>query len=69
MIVANLDPWHAQAGMLELPLHELGIDGDGAYHVHDLIGGARYTWHGPSNYVELDPHILPAHVLHVEPQP
>jgi starch synthase (maltosyl-transferring) len=69
VIVANLDPWQAQSGMLQLPLHDLGVDGDGAYRVHDLIGGARYTWHGPSNYVELDPSILPAHVLHVEPQP
>jgi starch synthase (maltosyl-transferring) len=31
--------------------------------VHDLLSDARYEWHGPRNFVQLDPHRVPAHVL------
>jgi len=31
--------------------------------VHDLLNGARYTWRGRRNYVELDPDIQPAHIF------
>jgi starch synthase (maltosyl-transferring) len=31
--------------------------------VHDLLTGARYLWHGPRNFVQLDPHYAPAHVF------
>ena len=35
------------------------------YQVHDLIGGGRYVWHGAHNFVELNPHVLPAHIFRV----
>ena len=63
LVVVNLDPQHTQSGWVDLPLHQLGIDGDRPYQVHDLLGGGRYVWHGPHNYVELNPHVLPAHVF------
>jgi starch synthase (maltosyl-transferring) len=63
VVVVNLDPHHAHAGYVELPLAELGIDGTKPYQVDDLLGGARYLWHGPRNFVALDPRALPAHVL------
>ena len=31
------------------------------YQVHDLLGGARYLWEGPRNFVQLDPQLAPAH--------
>jgi starch synthase (maltosyl-transferring) len=31
--------------------------------MRDLLDGARYTWHGEWNYVELNPQVLPGHVL------
>jgi starch synthase (maltosyl-transferring) len=65
IVVVNLDPHHPQSGFLELPLHELGIDQSQSYQVDDLVGGARYLWQGPRNYVALDPHALPAHVFRV----
>jgi starch synthase (maltosyl-transferring) len=34
-----------------------------SYQVEDLLSGARYTWRGRRNYVELDPDIQPAHVF------
>jgi len=63
VVVVNLDPHHAHAGYVELPLAELGIDGTKPYQVDDLLGGARYLWHGPRNFVALDPQALPAHVF------
>jgi starch synthase (maltosyl-transferring) len=63
--VVSLDGEHAQSGWLELPLDELGIDGDRPYQVHDLLGGGRYMWQGGRNFVELDPWVVPAHILRV----
>jgi starch synthase (maltosyl-transferring) len=65
VVVVNLDPEHRQAGMVHLDLHELGIDHDRPYQVHDLLTGARFLWQGPHNYVELNPSIVPAHVLRI----
>ncbi len=65
IVVVNLDPHHPQSGFLELPLRELGIDPDQSYQVDDLLGGARYLWQGPRNYIALDPQALPAHVFRV----
>jgi starch synthase (maltosyl-transferring) len=63
LVVANLDPHHAQSGHVELPLHDLGIDASRPYQLHDLLSGARYLWHGPRNYVAIDPQRSPAHVF------
>jgi starch synthase (maltosyl-transferring) len=63
LVIANLDPYHGQAGWLELPLEDFGIDPRQPYQMHDLLSGARYIWYGPRNYVELDPHGAPAHVF------
>ncbi|MFB6286634.1 MAG: maltotransferase domain-containing protein [Candidatus Bipolaricaulia bacterium] len=65
IVAVNLDPHHTQAGMVDLSLDELGIDGEEPYQVHDLLGEARYTWQGSPNYVELDPNVVPAHVFRV----
>jgi starch synthase (maltosyl-transferring) len=64
VMVVNVDPYAAHEGCVTLP--EALFDGRGAYGVTDLLTGAHYTWHGPTNYVRLDPQALPAHVLQVE---
>ncbi|HWC31270.1 MAG TPA: alpha-1,4-glucan--maltose-1-phosphate maltosyltransferase [Dehalococcoidia bacterium] len=64
--VVNVDPYHPHAGWVRVPLEALGIAPGSAYEVVDLLDGARYTWHGEWNYVELNPYILPGHVLRVE---
>jgi len=33
--------------------------------VHDLLSDARYMWNGPRNYIELNPHTVPAHIFRV----
>ncbi len=59
----NLDPLHVQAGWVQLPFSEWGLKGD--YQVHDLLTDHRFQWNGQSNFVQLDPIDLPAHVLRI----
>ena len=61
--VVNLDPHHTQAGHIFLPLDALEIPPDRAYEAEDLLNGERYLWHGPRNYVELNPSRLSGHIL------
>ncbi len=63
VVVVNLDPYHTQSGILDLPVADWQIPGAEPYQAHDLLSEARYLWHGPRNYVELDPHACPAHIL------
>ncbi|HVF60558.1 MAG TPA: alpha-1,4-glucan--maltose-1-phosphate maltosyltransferase [Thermoanaerobaculia bacterium] len=64
LVIVNLDPHHAQGATVDLPLGELGIEDPAhPFQVHDLLTGARYLWHGPRNFVHLDPHGVPAHVF------
>jgi starch synthase (maltosyl-transferring) len=66
LITVNLDPHHAQATMVYVPIDAMGIGPDESYAVHDLLTGARYTWRGSRNFVLLDPAQQPGHVLRVE---
>ncbi len=66
LTVVNLDPHHKQAGWLELPLETMGVEQGRPFEVHDLIGGARYLWQGPRNFVELDPAAVPAFIFHLK---
>lgn len=65
VVIVNLDPCHRQSGWIELALQELGIPDERPYQVHDLLTDARYLWHGPRNYVEVNPQDLPAHVFRI----
>lgn len=65
LVAVNLDPDHVQSAWVELPVEELGLPRDQPYQVHDLLTGARYLWHGTSNFVQLDPHSIPAHIFRV----
>jgi starch synthase (maltosyl-transferring) len=65
LAVVNLDPHHPHSGWVNLPLEELGVDPEHPYQVHDLLTGARYLWHGPRNYVQLSPDVVPAHVFRI----
>ena len=64
----SLDPYHKRSAFIELPLEELGIDPAHPYQVEDLLSGESYLWEGARNYVELDPHVCPAHVFRVRQQ-
>ena len=52
---------------MEVPFEEWGfMDRGDAYWVRDLLTGERFEWRGRRNYLALDPHARPAHVLRVE---
>ncbi len=63
IMVINLDPFHKQAGWLTLPLEELGIAATQPYLLHDELSNDKYIWQGRTNYIELDPRVIPAHIL------
>jgi starch synthase (maltosyl-transferring) len=63
--VVNLDPHHTHSGWLTLDLAALGIGTEQPYQMHELLTGARYLWHGSTNFVHLDPHSVPAHIFRV----
>lgn len=64
LVVVNLDFHHTQAGWVEIPLDEFGLDAHREYQVHDLLDDSRYLWHGGRNYVELSPS-SPAHIFRI----
>ncbi len=64
LVIVNLDPTSVQRGWVQVPLAEWGLQG--AYEVQDLLSGARYTWNGEFNFVELDPAGMPVHILRIE---
>ena len=66
VVVVNLDPHHRQSGWLDLDPEWLGLGGDDAYVVHDLLTDSRFSWRRGRNFVMLDPAVVPAHVLAVE---
>ncbi len=63
LVVVNLDPHFKQSGFVNLPLEDLDIDPQQPFQVHDLLTDTRYLWHGPRNFVELDPRTAPAHIF------
>ncbi len=65
IVVVNLDPNLTHAGWIDLDLEALGISSERAYQVHDLLSHARHTWHGPRNYVQMNPHVVPAHIFRI----
>jgi starch synthase (maltosyl-transferring) len=65
VVIVNLDPHHIQSGWTELPLEELGLPAQQPYQMHELLTEARYLWHGPRNYVRLDPQSIPAQIFRV----
>jgi starch synthase (maltosyl-transferring) len=69
LVVCNLDTHNARDSMVHLWMPALGLDWEaGSFEVRDELTGQSWTWHGPSNYVRLDPEREPAHVLHVRPR-
>ena len=65
LVVVNIDPFWKQSGWTELSLSELSLQPGQGYRVRDLLTDIEYHWQGARNYVELDPHLLPAHIFHV----
>jgi starch synthase (maltosyl-transferring) len=65
LVIMSLDPSAPQSGWTGLDLRALGVEGDAPFVVEDLWNGPRYQWHGPRNFVRLDPSVTNAHVFRV----
>jgi starch synthase (maltosyl-transferring) len=65
LVILNLNPFHWEEGSTNLDLDALGIEPGQAFEVHDLITDTTYVWHGPNNYIRLDPLDEPAHIFRV----
>jgi len=69
LTVVNLDHSQTQRGFVDVPTTELKLPATDPFEVHDLLTGARYTWRGGRNYVELNPAVVPAHVFEILARP
>ncbi|MDD5350337.1 MAG: alpha-1,4-glucan--maltose-1-phosphate maltosyltransferase [Chthoniobacteraceae bacterium] len=65
LVVVNLDPWNRQDAYIQVPVEAFGWMETDTYQVHDLLWDERYLWHGGRNFVALDPHAKPVHILRV----
>ncbi|HEV7922652.1 MAG TPA: alpha-1,4-glucan--maltose-1-phosphate maltosyltransferase [Thermoanaerobaculia bacterium] len=65
LVIANVDPHNTQSGYVVLDLEALHVDSTRAFQVHDLLSGARHSWTGPRNFVQLNPHVVPAHIFRI----
>jgi starch synthase (maltosyl-transferring) len=65
LVVVNLSPYYTHSGWIELDFDALGLEAEQTYQVHDLLSDARYLWRGTRNYIELNPHVIPAHIFRV----
>ncbi len=65
LVVVNLDPYFTQMGWVGIDLNALGINPHQPYQVYDMLSGVSYTWNGSWNYVELNPHTMPAHIFRI----
>ena len=64
LIVINLDSFNTQAGQVQLPVEQLGIQHGESVQMFDLITNNGYIWGNEWNYVSLDPN-LPFHLFHI----
>tara|TARA_R100000027_G_scaffold42073_3_gene31428 strand:+ start:22258 stop:24279 length:2022 start_codon:yes stop_codon:yes gene_type:complete len=72
LTVVNLDPYNEQAGWINLPVEDYGIDASHPFLVQDLLPDpdgdmprANYLWNGPRNFIKLNPHVCPAHIFRI----
>ncbi len=63
LVVVNLDPANTQSGWIRIPADEFGINPAQPYLGHDLLSGEKYIWYGERNYIQLNPHVVPAHIF------
>lgn len=74
IVVVNVDPHSARECTVSLNLEALGLaeggsnEDGGVFWVDDLITGQSWQW-GANNYVRLDAHVEPAHILSVRRKP
>jgi len=67
LVAVSFDPHNVQEAEFELPLWEFGQPDSGALDATDLVRGHRFTWHGKTQHIRLDPADLPFAIWQVTP--
>jgi len=65
LVAVNMDPFSTRECTATVPCDAVGVAPGRQYRVADLLTGMSYIW-SERNYVRLDPHMSPAHILRVE---
>jgi starch synthase (maltosyl-transferring) len=65
LVIVNLNVWHTQDTMIDVPIEQFGLSEKQPYHVEDLLTGERYRWQGRRNFVRLMPGQKPGHILRI----
>ena len=55
----NLDPHDTQGFHFEVPLWEFGLPDEASIEVRDLLHGNHFTWHGKTQWLDLEPATRP----------
>jgi starch synthase (maltosyl-transferring) len=63
LVALNLDPRQPHAGLLHMPLGDLGLDPTTPLQVEDLLTGQATTWTQPTHWLHLDPTDCPVQIL------
>ncbi|TDF82482.1 alpha-1,4-glucan--maltose-1-phosphate maltosyltransferase [Pseudomonas sp. H9] len=66
LVAISLDPHNAQEAHFELPLWELGLDDNADTVGEDLMTGHRWTWHGKTQWMRIEPWHLPFAIWRIE---
>jgi starch synthase (maltosyl-transferring) len=66
-IAVNLDPNAVCEPEIELPFHELHLEGSASIEVEELLGGAKFRWQGTRQRIRLDAHHNPCAIWRVTP--
>ena len=67
LIIVNLDAWHPQESMVNVPLESFGLGEHQAFEVEDLLTGEKFQWKGRRNYVHLAPGERAGHIFRIRP--
>lgn len=68
MVVVSFDPTYTQAGWVEFSSLQLGFSSPLPIVLTDLLSGDTYTWDQEWNFVQLNPHVMPAHIFTIAKQ-
>ncbi len=65
-VAVNLDFKNTQETWIDFPIWDVGINQGQPYKMIDLMDGSEYIWKDQSNYIQLNPDVMPAHIFHVQ---
>jgi starch synthase (maltosyl-transferring) len=65
LVIVSVDPRNPQSGFVHFHPSGFGWPSQESFRVEDLLTGEVFEWNGARNFIALDPHRRPAHVLRV----